>query len=130
MTSEWEVQPNRHDFWPNVREVLTAMVRGGLAAQSASLPVEVIEVSKEVEVTLRQQPAENRWMVHLLNYDPRLDLVKGPQLTVHPPAGRSVKRMFYPDTKTEVTFSPGESGATARLRDFEVHDMLVVEWQD
>ena len=127
--SQWQISPNRYDFWPNVRELLAAMVKGGLAHQGSTLPVEVAGVSKEVEVTVRQQPEQDRWMVHLLNYDPQLDLVRGPQLTVHPPAGRSVKRMSYPDTETEVTFSLAERGASARLRDFEVHDMLVIEWQ-
>jgi len=129
VASEWEMQPNRIDFWPNVRELLTAMVHGGLAHGDSALPVEVRGVSKEVEVTLRQQPDHDRWMVHLLNYDTRSDLVKGPQLIAHPPAGRAVKRMLYPDTGTEITSGPSESGSTARLRDFEVHDMLVIEWK-
>ena len=129
VSSEWEMQPNRLDFWPNVRELLAAMVQGGLSHQGAALPVEVTGVSKEVEVTLRQQPEHSRWMVHLLNYDPNLERVKRPRLIVHPPAGRAVKRMFYPDTDTSLKFKASGDGVTARMRDFEVHDMLVVEWE-
>ena len=126
--ADWEMQPNRLEFWPNVRELLAAMVRGGLAYAKATLPVEVTGVSTEVDVTVRQQPERNRMMVHLLNYDPRVDRVKGPRLTVHPPAGRNVKRLFYPDTDTAIPFTQAGSGVAAPLRDFEVHDMAVVEW--
>ena len=128
VASEWEMQANRLDFWPNVRELLTAMVHGGLAHGSSSLPVEVRQVPKEVEVTLRQQPEHDRWIVHLLDYDTRSNLVSAPQLTVHPPAGRAVKRMFYPDTDAELKFEASDDGVTARMRDFGVHDMLVIEW--
>lgn len=128
VASGFEMQVNIHDFWPNVRELLAAMVNGGLAYGKQTLPVEISNVSKEIEVTLRQQPEKSRWMVHLLNYDPKLALVKSPAMTVHPPEGRAVKRIFYPDTGTEVKFSTAEIGVTASLRDFEVHDMVVVEW--
>jgi HEAT repeat protein len=127
VASGWEMQANQKDFWPNVRELLAAMVRGGLGHQQASLPVEVTGVSKDVEVTVRQQPEHSRWMIHLLDYDPRSNGVKGVAMTVHPPAGRTVKRIFYPDTQTEVPFVAAEAGVTATLRDFEVHDMVVTE---
>jgi hypothetical protein len=127
-SSEWEMSPNKYDFWPNVRELLDAMVRGGLAHQGATLPVEVTGISKEVEVTVRQQPKLNRWMIHLLDYDTKSNGVKGAAVTVPSPAGKKVKRIFYPDTSTELKFSLGESAVTAPLRDFEVHDMLVIEW--
>jgi hypothetical protein len=128
VTSGWEMDSNNKDFWPNVRELLAAMVKGGLAHQQASLPVEVTGVSKEVEVTVRQQPEHSRWMVHLLDYDPKSVGVKGALMTVHPPEGWTVKRLFYPDTGTEIAFAAVESGVTAGLREFQVHDMAVVEW--
>lgn len=130
ISSQWEMHNNGFDFWPNVRELLEAMVKGGLAHTQATLPVDVTNVSKEVEVTLRQQPEKNRMMVHLLDYDPKSSGVKGAVLLVHPPAGRTVKRIFYPDTDTLVKTIPGEGGVTAKLRDFDVHDMAVVEWEN
>ena len=69
-------------------------------------------------------------MVHLLNYDTRMDIVKVPKLTVHPPAGRTVKRIFYPDTDMPVSFTATKTGVTAALRDYQVHDMVVVEWEN
>ncbi|MDD5679538.1 MAG: HEAT repeat domain-containing protein, partial [Kiritimatiellae bacterium] len=128
VTSDWEMQANRLDFWPNVRELLAAMVKGGLAHGKQALPVEIEGVSKEIEVTVRQQPEKSCWMVHLLNYDPKVDLVKSPHLSVNAPEGRTVKRMFYPDTGTEVKFTPSATGVTALLRNFDVHDMVVIEW--
>jgi len=128
ISSDWEMDANKKDFWPNVRELLGSMVKGGLVFQKANLPVDVTGVSKEVEVTLRQQPEQNRMMVHLLDYDSKSDSVKGAVLSVHPSAGKTVKRIFYPDTDTELKFKVGENGVTAQLRTFEVHDMAVVEW--
>ena len=128
VSSEWEMQPNRFEFWPNVRELLAAMVRGGLAHQRLALPVKVTGVSKEIEVTVRQQPERDRWMVHLLDYETKSSGVKGAALTVHPPTGRAVKRVFYPDTDTQLKFELSDDGVTARLSDFAVHDMLVIQW--
>ncbi|MDP6114746.1 MAG: HEAT repeat domain-containing protein [Planctomycetota bacterium] len=127
-SSEWEMSPNGYDFWMNVRELLEAMVRGGLAHQGGKLPVEVTGISKEVEVTVRQQPEQNRWMIHLLDYDTKSNGVKGGALTVPTHAGKKVKRIFYPDTSTELKLTTVENAVTAQLRDFEVHDMVVIEW--
>jgi len=128
--SGFENDANVKDFWQNSREVLAAMIKGGLAQQQATLPVDVTGVSTAIEVTVRQQPEHNRWMVHLLDYDTKTVSVKGPLLTVHPPAGKTVKRIFYPDTDTGVKFSVTDAGVTAPLREFEVHDMVVIEWAD
>ena len=124
-----EITPNRYDFWPNVRELLRAMVKGGLAHQNATLPVEVSGVSKEVEITVRRQLEHGRWMVHLLDYDTGSSGVKGATLFVPPRADRDVKRMFYPDTDTKLKFETSDGSVTAALRDFDVHDMLVIEWE-
>ena len=104
-------------------------VEGGLENQGAVLPVEVLNVSKEIEVTVRQQPEHNRWMIHLLNYDPKVDLVKSPALIVHPLEGKTVKRIFYPDTDTEIKFKATGKGVETKMRDFDVHDMVVVEFE-
>ena len=127
--SDWEISPNKYDFWPNVSELLAAMVRGGLAHQGAALPVEVTGISKEVEVTVRRQSAPDRWMVHLLDYDTRSTGVKAAAMSARAPAGRTVKRIFYPDTNTKVAFTSEEGAVRAQLRGFEVHDMVVIEWR-
>ena len=126
--SEYENDANKKDFWPNVREILAAMVRGGLARQGATLPVDVTGVSKEVEVTVREQPERHRTMVHLLDYDTGRELVKNATIVIHPPGDRTAQRVFYPDTHTALPFTVTPAGLTASLRDFSVHDMLVIEW--
>ena len=68
-------------------------------------------------------------MIHLLDYDTKSTSVKGAVMTVHPPAGKTVKRIFHPDTDTEVKFNAADKGVTANLREFEVHDLVVVEWK-
>jgi len=128
VTSGWEMDSNGKAFWPNVRELFAAMVKGGLVQQKTCLPVEVTGVSLDVEVTVRQQMEQNRWMVHLLDYDPKSVSVKGAVLTVHPPTGKTVNRIFYPDTDTELKYSVTENGVKSQLRDFAVHDMVVVEY--
>ena len=128
LASEWEATPNRYDFWPNIRELLAAMVRGGLDYRKAALPVVASGVSREVEVTVRRQPEQNRWVVHLLDYDTKSNGVKGAKIRVNPPDGKTVKRIFHPDTGLEVGFEAAGSGVEAFLRGFEVHDMVVVQF--
>ncbi|NLB54980.1 MAG: hypothetical protein GX811_04305, partial [Lentisphaerae bacterium] len=127
--SEFENDANRKDFWPNIRESLASMVHGGLAASGSSLPVDVTNVSKEVEVTVRVQPEFNRMMVHLLDYDTGSVSVKGAVLSFNLPEGKKVGRMYYPDTDTELVVKVDGSVATADLREFEVHDMVVISFE-
>lgn len=125
---DWEMHASRKYFWPNVLELFGGMVKGGLAKTGKVLPVVVTGMDKEIEVTLRKQPEHNRMMIHLLNYDATVNRVPAAQVTIHPPTGKSVKRVFYPDTDTEVAFTVAAGGVTAPLRQFEVHDLIVVEW--
>ncbi|NLB56236.1 MAG: hypothetical protein GX811_10825 [Lentisphaerae bacterium] len=126
--SDFENDANKKDFWPNVREVAAAMVNGGLAHVNKTMPVEVTGVSKEVEVTLRQQPEYNRTMVHLLDYDAWSEGVPGGTMKINAPAGKSVSRVWYPDTGTEPGLEKTDQGVSVKLRSFEVHDMAVIEW--
>ena len=125
---DWEEALNIHCFWPNVRELLAAMVRGGLAYRKTALPVEVTGVSNHVEVDVRQQPGRNRWLVHLRDFEAAPGGVKGAAMAVHAPAGATVKRVFYPDTDTDAELQRARNGVTAMLRDFKARDMIVVEW--
>ena len=63
-TSEWEMFQ-----MPLLSGRISAIIshsENGLANQSATLPVEVSGVSVDVEVTVRQQPDQNRWMALLI----------------------------------------------------------------
>ena len=125
---DWETELKIYRFWPNVRELLAAMVKDGLAHQKAALPAEVTGVPEYVEVIVRRQPEQRRWMIHLRDHGSTPGGVKGAALAAHPPAGESVKRVFYPDTDADAAFKACEGGVTAKLRDFEEHDMVAVEW--
>ena len=121
ITSEWEMMPNKFDFWQNVAETLEAAVRGGFAKKGATCAVEVSGFGPDVEVTVDDQGS--RLVVHMLDYNVRNKTVKGGTLTV--PGERAVKRVWYPDTKTELKLD----GRTAKLRDFSAYDMLAVEFE-
>ena len=128
-SSDWEMHPNKLDFWPNAREMLQGMVLGGLKHQGAKLPVETDNLPTEVEITVRSQPEHNRTIVHVLNYDTRQDKVDEYSLTINVPDGKQVARVFYPDTETEINFVAEEGSVAMGLRSFEIHDMIVVQWK-
>ena len=80
-----------------------------------------------VELTIRAQPEKRRWMVHLLNYDPKVERVKGCRVTVRPPKTGGV-RAFYPEDGKKVRFSRDGNAIRFRIRDFGIHEMVVVEY--
>ncbi|MDD5678180.1 MAG: HEAT repeat domain-containing protein [Kiritimatiellae bacterium] len=125
--SGWEMEPNVFDFWPGTRDVLAAMVRGGLAARQATLAAEPFDCPKDVEITVRKTADGKSLVVHLLNYDPNLSRVHGINLAVRPLASGSL-RVFYPDTGDTASFVRMADGRIMlTVRDFGVHEMLVVE---
>ncbi|NLB55741.1 MAG: hypothetical protein GX811_08260 [Lentisphaerae bacterium] len=101
-----------------------------MANKNAELPDRLTNVSGEEELTLRKQPDFKRMMVHLLNYDVNLKQVPAGTITVNFPEGNKVKRAYYPDTDTEVKTSVSDKGIEIIMRPFEVHDMLVIEWEN
>jgi hypothetical protein len=125
--SGWEMYSNYFRFWPGTRELVENMIRGGLADSEARLPVEAANCPTEVELTVRTQDEHNRWIVHLLNYDTELDRVRGVAITVRPPSLRGL-RVFYPDTNERIPFVRGTSDIRFLIRDFDVHEMIVVEY--
>ena len=125
--SEFVYTPHFFDFWPGVRELLQAMVRGGLGKVGASLPVQALSCPKDVEVTVRKQPKKRRWIVHLLNYDTNTDKIRGVGLIVRPPATRDA-RVFYPDTGETIGYFKTAGGLGFSVRDFTTHEMIVVQY--
>ena len=127
VASGWELEANFKDFWPGVRELLEAMVRGGLETVNAALPVEVYACPKNVEIVIRKQPDKQRWMIHLLNIDPNLSRVTGVGMIVRTPSSEKLK-VFYPDTGTAISYVRTADGIVISPRPFEVHDMIVIEY--
>ena len=126
--SGWEMYANYFRFWPGVRELVASMVRGGLAEAGAKLPAEMSNCPTEIELTVRTQDEHRRWMLHLLNYDTELDRVRGCAMTVRPPSMKGL-RVFYPDTNTPISFVQGDDEIRFIVRDFGVHEMVVVGYE-
>jgi hypothetical protein len=59
----------------------------------------------------------------MLDYNVKTKGVKNAKLTV--PGNREIKKVFYPDTNTQVNFQ----GREIALRDFMNYDMIVVEFK-
>ena len=121
VTSEWEMMPNKWVFWDNVLKMLDSVVDGAYAKANAHASVEVTGLNEDVEVTVDNYG--DKYVVHMLDYNVRTKGVKGAKLIV--PGNREIKRVFYPDTKTEVKLN----GREITLRDFMSYDMLVVEFK-
>ncbi len=131
VASGWEMQANYKDFWPGVRELLSAMVQGGLRHRGAQLPVTASACPKDVEITVRRQPEQRRWLIHLLNLDPGLARVRGVGLAISAgllPAGETAK-ISYPDDKSMIHYRQAGGALVFTARDFEVHDMILLECQ-
>jgi hypothetical protein len=124
--SGWEIEANFKDFWPGVQELLAAMICEGLERRGENLPVTASACPKNVEIVVRQQPDQQRWMIHLLNLNPNLGRVTGVGMIVCPPISGDFK-VFYPDTGTVVSYVRTADGILFSPRPFEVHDMIVVE---
>ena len=121
VTSHWEMMPNKWVFWNNVLKMLDSIVDGAYAKANAHSSVEVTGLNEDVEVTVDDYG--DKYVVHMLDYDVKTKGVKGAKLTV--PGNREIKRVFYPDTKTEIKVNNRE----VILRDFINYDMLVVEFK-
>ena len=126
-TSGWEMHPLFKDFWPGARELVAAMVRGGLKQTGQTLAATIVDGPEQVELTVRTQADKRRWMLHLLNYDPYMDRVRGVDVTVNPPASDSIE-VLYGDDKTQIPFVRTGKAITFRTRNFGVHDMIVVQY--
>jgi hypothetical protein len=130
VASGWEMEANFKDFWPGVRELLAHMVHGGLRYAGAQLPATASTCPKDVEITVRRQPEYRRWMIHLLNLDPNLSLVRGVSLTIGAdmlPTASNIK-LSYPDDAQVIHYNRSGGSLVFTARDFEVHDMILLEY--
>ena len=129
VASGYTVDDLYKDYWPGARELIAGCVRRGLAHTGTELPVTVANCPPQIELGFRLQEHKNRWMIHLLNMDPKLRLVEGVEVTVNVPASKTPKGVYYvyPDRRG-VDCSASADGLTFRVRPFDVHEMVVVEF--
>ena len=130
VTSRWELKPNKFDFWPGVRETYEKIVRDGLARAGTAPAVDLLNASKEVEVTVYVQNGGRRLVVHLLDYDVNNKAVEGASLRIN--GTRPVKSVYRvgagtPEKKSVLNI---DSNRTVELGRFEAYDMIVVEFDD
>ncbi|MDD5679497.1 MAG: HEAT repeat domain-containing protein [Kiritimatiellae bacterium] len=125
--SGWEMHPLYRQFWPGVQELMAALITSGLKQNGVELPVTVEGCPDQVEVTIRTQPENRRWMIHFLNFDPKLASVKGFRVTIRPPAVDKLK-LFYPDDGREIKFRQQDQAVTFDTREFGIHDMAVISY--
>jgi hypothetical protein len=129
-TGGWTVDDLYKDFWPGSRELIAGCVRRALDLSKTELPVEVDDCSPRVELSLKKQDDRNRWMVHLLNCDPKIPLVKGVEVILNVPQNKKVKSIYYVHpAKEDVAYKADGTKLKFTMRDCEVHEMAVIEYE-
>jgi hypothetical protein len=127
----WVVDDLYKDFWAGSRELIAGCVRRGLEVANVVLPVEVKNCSVRVELSLKKQDDRNRWMVHLLNYDPKIPLVKDVEVSVNVPPDRKVKGVYYAyPAREDVAYKADGNTLRFKMRDFDIHEMVVIEYEN
>jgi len=119
-----ETKNHFKDYFPGVRELITNVVVQSLKAAGQELPF-TATCDKNVEVAARTQ--QNRLIVHLTNYTYRTPIT-GAGVQVRVPANEEL-RVFYPVDGAEVGHTIDEGAVTFTVRDFDVHEAVVVEWK-
>ncbi|MFA5646478.1 MAG: alpha-amylase family protein [Candidatus Ratteibacteria bacterium] len=98
-----------------------------IITSTVPLPFTVENCPLEVEVTLNTQ-GEKRYILHLLDYRPK-EMVKNCRLFITLPKEKKAVAVFYPDDNLKSEYQVTEKGILITIRDFQVHEMLVVEYE-
>ncbi|PIV64421.1 MAG: hypothetical protein COS11_02265 [bacterium (Candidatus Ratteibacteria) CG01_land_8_20_14_3_00_40_19] len=128
-TGGWTVDNLYKDFWDGSRELIAGCVRRALELTNAELPIEIKHCPKRLEVALKKQNDENRWIVHLLNMDPKISLMEGVEVSLNIPTGKKPKEIYYPyPGKEKVAYTVKGNVIRFKVRNFDVHEMVVVRY--
>jgi HEAT repeat protein len=131
----WGEVPLLRLYYPGVRELLGSAAQGGINAAGERSPVSVSNCPLHVEVNLKTQgfrpsifnPAKKRLILHLLNYDETQRPVRKVDARVSVPPDAD-PRVFYPDDGTTVRFKRDGDSVSFRVRDFDIHEVIVLEY--
>ncbi len=126
VTSCWEMKPKKIDFWPGVRETYEKIARDGLAHAGTSPAVDLLGASTDLDMALYSQDGGRRLVVHLLDCDVNRCKVSGSSLRIN--GNRAIKGVYRPGMAGERT-PLALDGRTVALGDFEVYDMVCVEFE-
>ena len=113
------------DFRPYTIKLFEGLMKAALKAAGTEHPFAVANCPTDTTVVMRSQPG--RYILHLLNHDLAQQSVSGVEATVNVPATTNLK-VFYPDDRTPVQFSLAATKVTFGVREFDVHEAVVVEY--
>jgi len=123
------IDPLYRDFWDGARELLAGCVKRGLEITGVTVPLEVENCPKQVEVALRTQEDKKRWIIQCLNYDPKLSVVKDMVVKVRPPSLSNLKAYYpYPARENLVYKELAGGVVEVKVRNFDIHEIVVMEW--
>jgi hypothetical protein len=113
------------EYYPGIRKLLNKLIVYGLKEQGEELPFIVRNCPQDVECTMRTQP--HRRILHFLNYADK-EPVSGVEIEVKVPSVEGIK-VFYPVDNKKIEYNKtGKNRINFRLKDFDVHEMVVVEY--
>jgi len=111
------------DYYPGIRELISKLTV--FALKGEELPFIISNCPKDVECIMRTQP--NRYILHLLNYADE-EPVKGVEIELNIPSLKRIK-LFYPEDDQRIEYKKLNNKKIAfKLRDFDVHEMVVIEY--
>ena len=113
-------------FATGLREFVSGLVLEALESKGKTLPFMVKDCPDEVETVMRVQTVEGgeRRILHLLNYAFE-EPVQGVKIEI--PIHKETPKIFYPADGKSVTFELKEGKAAFVVRDFDVHEAIVIE---
>jgi len=113
------------DFRPYTITLFEGLMKVALKTAGTEHPFAVANCPTDTTVVMRSQPG--RYILHLLNHDLDQQSVSGVEATVNVPTTANVK-VFYPDDSTPVQYSLVGKKVTFGVREFEVHEAVVIEY--
>ena len=114
-------------FSAGLREFVAGLTVEALKAKGKGLPFEVRNCPNEVETVMRLQDVDGgtRRILHLLNYAFE-EPVQGVKIEL--PVGKGTPKVFYPTDGEPVVFERKGDKIGFVVRDFAVHEAIVVEF--
>lgn len=119
--------PVHKKFYPGVRELVSKLVLDGLKARGQAPSLLVRNCPDEVETVIRVQNVDGvqRRMLHLTNYS-FTEPIQGVEIELLAPENQKLK-LFYPVDNAPVEFKRKADRIAFTVRDFEVHEVIVIE---
>lgn len=122
VTSRWEMNANKFDFWTGVRETYEKIARDGLARVGSAPAVDLVCAPKDLDMAVYSQNDGKRLVIHLLDYDTTRAEISGVTLKIN--GDSPIKAVYRPGAKP---LAP--TGRSVRLGVVKAYDMVVVDFE-